>query len=358
MSSNAKRDRLTGFQKFSILLLINCAIFLALLYGFEFYLTQTNPEPKLGKSPPEVKNQYQFREREFAVPKPPGICRIMVLGDSFTWGTKVGGEERYTTILETNLNYAFPYKKFEVLNFGKSGASTTNERDTLQAYQDLVQPDLIVIGFVLNDPQPKRQNYSTEREQFEKKYQERLETLLETMKKLKLKRTGLLMLKALDNLLIKAGVIPTWQVALQRTYEKDSEEWAAFEQALRDIKSMSDQMDLPQPIFAVLNQGVYTDRPTNYNEPDESLRVFLGWYHQAEETAAQLGFNPINYESEFARQLANEVMAVNILDAHPSPSMHRIYAQKLNDEITKYITSRQMCIDDSVSPEQLVKKRP
>ena len=31
-------------------------------------------------------NSLGFREREFALPKPPGVCRVMVLGDSFTWG--------------------------------------------------------------------------------------------------------------------------------------------------------------------------------------------------------------------------------------------------------------------------------
>ncbi len=348
MNSDSKQNKLTGFWKFTLILLLNWAIISTLLYGFEFYLTKTDPARQPRQSPPEVENQYGFREREFAVPKPEGLCRIMVLGDSFTWGTKVWAEERYTSVLETYLNQAYPYKKFEVLNFGKSGAPTITERDILQAYKDLVQPDLIIVGFVLNDPQPRRHNYSIERQQFEENYGTRLEQVLETMKKFKLKRTGRLLLKAYDNILIKIGLLPTWQVALQRTYEKDSAEWKKFEQALREIKTMSDQMDLPQPIFAVLNQGAYVDRPTDYGNPDEELQIFLNWYHQAEETAAQLGFNPINYEPEFARQLTNEIMAVNSFDGHPSPNMHRLYARKLFDETTNYISSKGMCEYDFV----------
>ena len=31
-----------------------------------------------------------------------------------------------------------------------------------------MEPDLIIVGFCLNDPQPKDQNYSVEREKFDK----------------------------------------------------------------------------------------------------------------------------------------------------------------------------------------------
>lgn len=340
-----KENHLTNFWKFVILLTINCAILYAILYGFEYYLKQTDPARQI-ESPLEIKNRYGFREREFVTPKPEGVCRIMVLGDSFTWGTKVWVEARYTTILESYLNQAYPYKKFEVLSFGKSGLATTDERDILQQYKDMVQPDLIVVGFVLNDPQPQRHNYSVEREAFEENYGPQMETFQETMNMFKLKRTGQLILKALDNILITTGVLPTWQAALQRTYEKDSEEWQAFEQALRDIKSMSNDMDLSQPIFAILNQGAYTDRPTNYGQPDEALEVFLEWYHQAEETAAQLGFNPINFEVEFAQQMSDEIMAVNIIDGHPSPKMHRLYAQGLFNEINLYMTGQRICTNN------------
>jgi hypothetical protein len=106
---------------------------------------------------------------------------------------------------------------------------------------------------------------------------------------------------------------------------------------------MSDEMDLPQPIFAVLNQGTYTDRPTDYNHPDEELQLYLRWYHQAEGTAAQLGFNPINYEQELAQQMTTEPYAVTVLDGHPSARVHRIYAEKLFKEIAGYIESGQLC---------------
>jgi hypothetical protein len=262
-------------------------------------------------------------------------------------GVKVFGSRNVIQIyFESYLREGYPDKKFEVLNFGFSGAPTTRERDSLRDYKDLVEPDLIMVGFVLNDPQTKRQNYSMEREQFEEQYEVLIEQGLEKVEDLKLERTAELIRKALDSFIVKAGIVPSWEVALERVYEQDSEEWEEFEQALRDIKTMSDQMGLPQPIFAVLNQGTYTDRPTDYNNPDDELQRYLRWYHQAEKSAAQQGFYPFNYEQEFAEQLTGEIMAVNILDAHPSPRMHQIYAQKMFDEIKRYIDSGQLCGDD------------
>lgn len=346
MSVDLEKTRLSRLRGCFILLLFNLAIFVALLYGFELYLSLTAPPPP--PKPPEVRNRYGFREREFAVPKPPGVCRIMVLGDSFTWGKGVWLEERYTSLLESFLKQAYPDRQIEVLNFGFPGAPTTRERDSLRDYKGLVEPDLIVVGFVLNDPQPNRQNYSIERQRFEQRFGEPpFNDFLEKVEKLKLERTAELVRQAIDGFIVKVGLVPAWQVALQRVYEKDSTEWVEFEQALRDIKTMSDEMDLPQPIFAVLNQGTYTDRPTDYNHPDDELQLYLRWYHQAEETAAQLGFDPINYEREFAEQLTTEPIAVHVLDGHPSAKVHRIYAEKLFKEIKDvYLDTGRMCRAD------------
>jgi len=332
------------------ILAVNLIILLALLYGFEYYLGITDPKLKLPPRPVETINHYGFREREFVTPKPAGVCRIMALGDSFTWGKEVWVEERYTTLLETYLNQAYPYQKFEVLNFGFTGAPTTKERDSLLKYKDLTQPDLITLGFVINDPQPKHQNYSVEREQWDKQYGQKIDSFLEDVEDLHLEHTADLIRKALDNFIIKVGIVPTWQVALQRTYETDSPEWQQFVKALRDIKTTSDQLGLPQPLFAALNQGLYTVRPTDYSHPDAELQTFLRWYRQAEETANDLGYDTLNFEQEFAEQLSGQIMAANSLDLHPSPMMHRIYAQKMFKEISRYIDEGRLCPQPPAQP--------
>jgi hypothetical protein len=341
-----KQPRLSRPWQILIVLLANAIMIIGLLYSLELYLARIDPRRTLPPKPIESRNSYGFRDHEFIIPKPVNVCRIMVLGDSFTWGKGVWERERYTSVLQNMLTQTYPGKNIELLNFGFPGGPTTKERDTLRDFKDRVQPDLIMVGFVLNDPQQKRQDYSEEREKFEKNYGERLTDFVEDAENIGLGHVGHTAYQALDNLLVVTGVIPPWQEALQRTYEKDSLAWQEFEQALRDIKTMSDGMDLPQPIFAVLNQGTYTDRPTDYNHPDEELQLYLSWYRQAEETAAMLGFNPVNFAPELAQQMTTEPIAVTVLDGHPSAKVHQIYAEKLFNEISAtYIESGQLCPD-------------
>ena len=89
---------------------------------------------------------------------------MMVLGDSLTWGVGLAVEERFTAIAEDLLNRASAGATFDVLNFGPTGNPTVVERDILEAYKDLVEPDLVVVGFCSNDPQPGRMDHSIERE--------------------------------------------------------------------------------------------------------------------------------------------------------------------------------------------------
>ena len=101
---------------------------------------------------------------------------------------------------------------------------------------------------------------------------------------------------------------------------------------------MSDEMKLPPPVFAVLNQGTHTDQPTDYNNPDEELKIYLQWYHQAEKAASELGFAAYGHEKEIASQLSNEILAVNVVDVHPSKELNQLYAKELFDLIDHYVT--------------------
>lgn len=368
-AENFQRSRL---WKSVILLSINIVIIAVLLYGFEYYLQSTDPflhklpfdsgyyhknkiyYENLHPPPSEgrytwghliVNNELGFREQDFAVPKPAEICRIMILGDSVTWGAGLAVEECYSYLTETELRHAFPNKKIEVLNFGLPNAPTTLERDILTKHISEVNPDLIVVGFVYNDPQPKSQDYSFEKESFYKKYGWFLKPnlLSRGLRKMGLPLTGKTTQQALDNFVIRAGIIPPWEVGLQRTYEPNSKEWNEFTQALKDIKTMSDEMDLPLPIFAVLNQVMPLDYATDYQVADETLPIYLQWFHQVQRTADEIGFKTYNHENELIEQLAPEKIPVNELDNHPSVKVNQIYAQKLFYIIADYIDRGELC---------------
>ncbi len=94
-------------------------------------------------------NQQGIRDgREFAIPKPAGVYRIAALGDSFTFGMGVEEEDTWPRLLESELAGR---RSTEVINFGVMGYDTTQEARLLETRVPAFQPDLIVIGYCLND---------------------------------------------------------------------------------------------------------------------------------------------------------------------------------------------------------------
>ncbi len=83
-------------------------------------------------------NSLGFRGREYNLHKPDGIFRIVVIGDSLTFGD--GVEERYhfLTLLEKY------YKNVEVLNLGVSGFGIDQELLFLKKKGFKFEPDLIL----------------------------------------------------------------------------------------------------------------------------------------------------------------------------------------------------------------------
>jgi lysophospholipase L1-like esterase len=341
---DAKQGR---FIKRLFTVVIAGSLFGLILVGFEFLFSPYNRLPINGivNGKPYTwghiveNNKYGFREREFKTPKPSDVYRVMVLGDSLTWGAGLDVKERYTAVAEKLLTEAFPEMTIEVLNFGISGGPTIRERDLLQKYRGVTNPDLIVVGFCLNDPQPKRQDYSIEREKLNKSVIGRsVRQISEYLADLGLLYTSKLLNDAFYRSAERLGLIPNWQVALGRAYDPLSNEWQEFIQALKDIKRASDEMNLPPPIFAILNTG------SSRNEDGNSAKKFptwSQWFHQAEKAAADSGFVSYNHEFEIAHQLRNESRVINKLDSHPSASVNRIYGEKLYRVIAEQVSRHQ-----------------
>lgn len=84
-------------------------------------------------------------------PKPAGVRRIIALGDSVTFGAGVDLDQTYPKVLEQALNRGAGRQAFEVVNLSHSGWNTSDEWDALRRAHAAWQPDLVVLGFVLND---------------------------------------------------------------------------------------------------------------------------------------------------------------------------------------------------------------
>ena len=96
-------------------------------------------------------NSLGFRDEEFPIQKPAGEFRVLALGDSFTWGSGVRAEDAWPQVLERGL--AAGGRKAQVINCGfAAGSYSPAGYDTWMVSDGLLlQPDLVVVGFCLND---------------------------------------------------------------------------------------------------------------------------------------------------------------------------------------------------------------
>ena len=94
-------------------------------------------------------NSKGLRDREYPYLKPPGTKRILVLGDSYTWGYGVANEEIYTEVLEETLQQKYPH--YEVINAGVSGWGTDQQYLFLVNEGLKYSPDLVIVAHFFND---------------------------------------------------------------------------------------------------------------------------------------------------------------------------------------------------------------
>ena len=100
-----------------------------------------------------VINSYGFRGREYLRVRPKNIFRIVMLGDSETLAFKLPEEESLPSQLEHLMKQNLPHKRCEVLNCGVEGYNTAQELEQLKIKAIKFDPNLIILNYVLNDPE-------------------------------------------------------------------------------------------------------------------------------------------------------------------------------------------------------------
>jgi lysophospholipase L1-like esterase len=100
-------------------------------------------------------NGEGMRDLARAKEKQPGVLRIACLGDSICAGYSVASEASFPAQLEQLSNRVRACDDcVEVLNFGVPGYNLEQIVETLAARVLDFQPDLVIYGYCLNDPQP------------------------------------------------------------------------------------------------------------------------------------------------------------------------------------------------------------
>ncbi len=110
-------------------------------------------------------SSLSLRNPETTYAKPPGRYRILVLGDSWTFGFRVAEPDSYPRQLERVLNERARDRgepaRFEVINAGVIGYATTQEAAYLRARGRRFKPDLVLVAYYpVNDTDLKHEKYA------------------------------------------------------------------------------------------------------------------------------------------------------------------------------------------------------
>jgi lysophospholipase L1-like esterase len=97
-------------------------------------------------------NSRGLRNPEVAAAREPGVRRIVVLGDSLTFGWGVSEAETYPRTLERLLNQSG--RRYDVINAGVGNYNTAQEVAWFRERGLVYEPDEVVLGFYINDAEP------------------------------------------------------------------------------------------------------------------------------------------------------------------------------------------------------------
>jgi lysophospholipase L1-like esterase len=107
-------------------------------------------DPDTGVVYADYANSEGWRDRERTTQKRPNTFRILVLGDSMTYGAIVGQADTYTAILERKLRANGV--DAEVINISSGGWGADQELEALTVEGIAYKPDLVILQFSNNDP--------------------------------------------------------------------------------------------------------------------------------------------------------------------------------------------------------------
>jgi hypothetical protein len=114
---------------------------------------QANLQGAINTGVPFHSNALGLREREFALPKPPGTLRVVLLGDSFVMGYGAEAQDRAGVFLERYLReHAVGWEgPIECLHVGIGSWNIVSACTYLRRLLSELQPDLVVHLVVSND---------------------------------------------------------------------------------------------------------------------------------------------------------------------------------------------------------------
>lgn len=264
-------------------------------------------------------NSAGFRGSEFKLEKPEDTFRIIVLGDSFTFGHGVSDNEAYPNQLEFVLNQAKQSKKYEVLNFGVDDYNTQQEFALLKMRGFAYNPDMIIIGFYYNDIEVKRLNPDPAEPDKVNHVQHR-KKLSEYINDFKRNSYFIRFLSPRVNALLRMMGIESFGTTGQLNdflAKENIAGWKESQRVLLEIKKETQQRGA-NLVVVLLVDALRLDQNYPFRQTHEVVKKFL----KGNDIIA------LDLRDKFdGKDLSR--YKVSLLDAHPNAELHGLYAEEI-----------------------------
>ncbi len=229
-------------------------------------------------------NSKGLRDYEYSFARSPGTYRIMMLGDSTTFGWGVPLEATIPKLLEHELNQCPPaaIDKFEVINAGIGNYNTVQEVAYYETFTKAFDPDLVILIFFINDPEPVQ---ATSR---------------------------------FDMLLRRFGKRPDWKMYYASLYENDTPALKACEGALASLA-------------AIARSRVLVALLPELRQINDHSYPFMAQHKQISSFLSAKGIQGIDLINGLKDHGPESALWVTPTDDHPNGKANALIAKQLRD---------------------------
>lgn len=252
-------------------------------------------------------NSYGMRDAEPLSSTDPGVIRIAAVGDSVTFGFLVKDNEAYPSALEAMIREKIGSSgnSIDVLNFGVGGYSTKDEVSVIEHKALPWKPDLILMGYVLNDPetdaiQPLNRHYA----EWDWWWNIHIWRLIAQVK------------NRLEILFLGHGDYLTY------LHWEKSEKWKTVEASFETIKGLTAELDIP--VMLVIFPMFPEDSWASY--------AYEPLHRQISKAATAAGLDVLDLLDTYQDHPPTELW-VRPNDSHPSVFAHALAASAIFTKI-------------------------
>jgi lysophospholipase L1-like esterase len=294
---------------------------------------------------PSSEYDWSARHKGYSLARNPNTFRIVVLGDSYTFGQGVEKDSTFPAVLEKLLNGMGAGVKFEVVNLGFCGLNTMIEAQILAEYginpdtwapdpnyRGLAyQPDLVLVEYTLNDS-----STSWRSPEQVKSFDDRFRTgevvlrvnsgpyslpLPDKVDKFFTmhSRLYLALFSGYNQLLGLLGLREAGKGAIASTlsrYQDNFDGWIWMNQALQQLSAIGRYTDTP------VVMAIYPDMVNLSSYP------FVSAHQKVKSKAESYGIPTLDLYPYFKGKNERDLIATPF-DAHPNAKAHAIAAQAI-----------------------------